>query len=85
MTLLMILSILTTAGTENEEILEGNKQLSTDGIGHFGGFLAGILIGLWLPEPIRVSDWTKNSKYVGIALTSVFFFLSFVLFFTVDG
>jgi len=25
MTLLMILSILTTAGTENEEILEGNK------------------------------------------------------------
>ena len=54
-------------------------------MGHFGGFLTGILVGLWLPKPLEESEWTKGSYYIGISLTCVFFLLSFVLFFTVVG
>ena len=51
--------ILSSYGSPTENEI-GGKKLNTDSLGHFGGFLTGILVGLWLPKPLEASEWTKG-------------------------
>lgn len=69
-------------GVDSEK---GSPYNNIDNYGHLGGFLTGIFVGLWLPAPIEKSSWTNGTKFVGIALTSTFFVLSFSLFFATKG
>ncbi|KRX00669.1 hypothetical protein PPERSA_00896 [Pseudocohnilembus persalinus] len=60
----------------------GGGQESTDGYGHLGGFLTGIWIGLIIPKPLEFSNFSKNCKFIGMALYGTWFLLCFVLFYT---
>lgn len=59
--------------------------INSDGYGHLGGFLTGILIGLCIPEPIETTNYTKGARIVGLVLSGVFFLLCWVLFYTTKG
>lgn len=85
MVMMNVMFIWILSGYGEQAISVNKSTISVDGLGHFGGFLCGILLGLWLPKPIEVSGWTKASKLVGMALSFMFYLLSFVLFFTVTA
>jgi len=65
-----------------------------DVLGHLGGFITGLIVGLWLIPPIRERSASgvyreaetsnqKCARITGIISTIVFFGIFFALFYTV--
>eukprot|EP01017_Pseudomicrothorax_dubius_P030292 TRINITY_DN3766_c0_g1_i1.p1 TRINITY_DN3766_c0_g1~~TRINITY_DN3766_c0_g1_i1.p1 ORF type:complete len:302 (+),score=88.24 TRINITY_DN3766_c0_g1_i1:74-979(+) len=63
--------------------LFGVQNPKIDNWGHLGGLLVGIFLGLFVVKSIRLQQYEKKVKTIGMVFTAIFFFGGFALFYTV--